>query len=598
MIERIPVRKLLRFPLPEIAGLAALVFAAASPALTGHLLSWDDLRHVVQNEHIRTLAGLPYVLTHVMFEAWQPVFVASYAVDYALWGLWPPGYHVVSLLLWAGGLVLLDALLVRLEVGRPWSFLLAALFALHPLHVESAVWITGRKDVLAFLFFMAGALVYLDVERWASKRGLLVLLFFLLALMSKSHAVIFPFFLFGIDLFIRRRGWKASLARTLPMAAFAVGFSILVYALWQENELARPRPATLFSHLMLILETYAFYLRKLVLPFPLSPVYPILRDPRLSAAAAVMAVLFAAGTWLVVKARNRWASMAWFWLVFSLLPVCNIVPVYFFVADRYALWTVLVLVFLVLYLRDLARASPGPARARALAGAVAVASVVFGLLFWSYAWKWRDDFSLWTHAVAASPASYYAHLKRGEVLRDGGDLDGAGREYRAAIALQPGLRFAYFALCWSESMREEAARGEKKGSWQPVLARLMKDWNDPAALEGLRNGALAEGFLTCGGIAEGRAFALRPPGPRALLVAASIWVKAGKPKRALAHLAKVAPATDEEKLSWHLAKAAALAQTGEKAQALAEVSAAEEVNLVIGNTQVAGYLIELRRTLE
>lgn len=589
-------KRLGSWPFPEIAGLAALAFAASWPALSGDLLSWDDVRYVTQNEHIRSFASVPYVFSHVLFEAYHPLHLVSYMIDYALWGLWPTGYHVHNVALFTIGLVLLSRLLMLLGAGRLWSFLLAALFALHPLHVEPVVWITGRKEILCFLFFMAGAVTYMGAERWRSTRGALVILFFLLALLSKSHAVVFPLFLLGIDLFLRKRSFRESLVRQLPLALFALVFSILVFSLWHENELARPRPASPAAHAALVAETYLFYLRKLFVPFPLSPVYPILRDPVLALSSAAAAAAFAVLTWLAARSRSGWARLAWFWFLVSLLPVSNLVPVYFFVADRYALFCVLSLVFLLLWLREALAGSKNPA-VRALPPALVALLVACGVLFFNYARMWRDDLTLWKHAAAASPASYYAHMKLGEVLRDRRELEQAGQAYRRAIALQPGLRFAWFGLCWSESLRADEAAGRSGESWRAVLAGLMKSWNSGPDLLALRAEAMARGYLVCAEIAETRAFSLEEPDENSLLIAASLWVRAGRHGKALAYLDRVQPKRLEAEVSWHLIRAEALAGRGLKAEASAELDRAAELNVKLGSGAVSEHVEGLRKAL-
>lgn len=588
--------RLRTWPIPEIAGLAALLLAASWPALSGDLLSWDDLRYVTQNEHIRSFAGIPYVFTHVLFEAYHPLHLTSYMIDYALWGLWPTGYHVHNLVLFTAGLVLLSRFLMLLGVGRLWSFLLAALFALHPLHVEPLAWITGRKEILCFLFFMAGAVTYLGMDRWRSVRGALVILFFLLALLSKSHAVVFPLFLLGIDLFLKERGLRESLIRQLPLALFAAVFSVMVFSFWQENELARPRPESLLAHAALVAETYGFYLKKLFVPFPLSPVYPILRNPALTMGAAAAAAAVAVLTWLAVRSRSGWARLAWFWFLVSLLPVSNLVPVYFFVADRYALFSVMSLLFLLLWLREALAGSKGPAP-RAALPALACVLIACGALFFNYARVWRDDRTLWKHAAAASPASYYAHMKLGEVLRDRRELEEAGQEYRKAIALQPGLRFAWFGLCWSESLRADEAAGRGGESWRAVLAALMKRWDNGPGLLALRAEAMARGYLVCAEVAETRAFNLREPDENALLIAASLWVRAGRHGKAMAYLDRVQPQRLEAKVSWHLIRAEALAGKGLRAEAVEELDRAAELNAQLGSGAVSEHVTRLREAL-
>ena len=590
-------KRLGTWPVPEIVGLAALVLAAAWPALGGDMLSWDDLRYVAQNEHIRSFSAVPYVFTHVLFEAYHPLHLVSYMVDHALWGLWPTGYHVHNVVLFAAGLVLLTRFLMLLGAGRLWSFLLAALFALHPLHVEPVAWITGRKEVLCFLFFMAGAVAYLGMDRWKSRRGALVILLFLLALLSKSHAVVFPFFLFGIDFFLKKRSFKESLIRQLPLALFALAFSILVFSLWQENELARPRPDSMPAHAALVLETYLFYLKKLFLPYPLSPVYPILRNPAFSAGAILMAAAAAVFTWLAARSRSGWARFAWFWFACSLLPVSNIVPVYFFVADRYALFSVMSVVFLLLWIRE-SLAGSTAAASRVPLGVLVSGLIVSGTLFFNYAQMWSDDVTLWKHATAASPGSYYAHMKLGEVLRDRHELDQAGQEYRKAIALQPGLRFAWFGLCWSESLRADEAAGRSRDAWKPVLAGLMKSWQSSRDLLALRAEALARGYLACAEIAETRAFNLEEPDENALIIAASIWVRAGRFGKALTYLDRVAPERLEAKVSWHLVRAEALAGKGRPAEAMSELDRAAGLNAQLGSAAVKDHVDKLRKALE
>jgi tetratricopeptide (TPR) repeat protein len=585
--------KLLVFPVPEILGLAAVLAAAAFPSIGGDLLSWDDVRYVTRNELIRSFGNSPSVFTHVMFEAYHPLHIVSIMVDYALWGLWAPGYHVHTLLLYLAGLVFLNRFLARAGVERRWSFLLTVLFALHPLHVEPAAWVTGRKEVLCFLLFMAGADQYMRLDTWRSPRGLLVVALFMLSLLSKSHAVVFPFFLLGIDLFLKKKGWKESLLRMLPLVLFVVVFSVLVYALWQENELARPRPASLAAHAALILDAYFFYLKKLFLPWPLSPVYPIPLRPAWHVSTAAMLVLFAIFAWLAWRFKNGWARFGLFWFVFSLLPVSNIVPVYFFVADRYAFWTVMSLVFLLLAVRDIPAVRGRRIRSWILAAAVASVAAVFGVLFSSYSAKWRGDVTLWEHAAAVMPESYYAHLKLGEVYRDGGRLAEAGSQYRKAASIEPGLRYAWVALCWSEAKRFAGKSGRPKDEWWTLLKALMAWWNDPASLVGLKDRMLSRGYLACGEIAENRAFALSPPGEKALILSASVWLQAGDPARALDHLGRVKPSLPESVLSFYLTKAAAHLALGQKDEAKEALDAARAVEGGIGRMDVGEFIEQL-----
>lgn len=494
---------------PAAAFLLVVTAASLGPGLGGELLNWDDDRFVRSNELIRRVSfeSLGEIFSAPHFEAYQPLHLVSYFPDYRLFGLWAPGYKLHNLVLWCVALALLLLLLRRLGLGRGAALAGALVFAAHPLHVESVCWVTARKDSLSLVFMLGSALLYLGARSWRDRRGVLALVLFGLALLTKSSTVVLPALLFLIDVLLGQRPWRASLLRLIPFAVLALAIGVVVISLWQENEIARPLPENGYlGHLALIGKTYWHYLASACWPARLSPVYPI---DRVGAFEWRVAAGFGAWIALLViawRGRDRLVLLGVAWAAVALLPVSNVVPVYFFVQDRYALIATIgaaVALGRVFEKVELAERARLPAR-------VALVVIVLALAAVSavQAVSWRSSRSLWERATSAQPGAYYAFLALGHTRRDEGDLDAAIAAYERAVELQPGLPYARISLCLADARRNQQQAGRPEGEVDRIGVALRRGWGSPAELLRMATWMDGVGYGRCAELARARAEAV------------------------------------------------------------------------------------------
>lgn len=414
--------------------------AAFSPSLTGRMLRWDDDRLVAQNP----LVGPPHVsntlamFTRIQNEAYQPLHVASYQIDHVLWSLHPTGCHALNIALYLASLCLLFLLFTRL--GAPRWLLLASLllFALHPTHVESVAWITGRKDVLSLLFVTLSLLLHVRSRRPLDALHIGSVILFVLAALTKTTTLILPLWILVIDRLLMDRSWREALVRAAVPAVVAGALGALVLYIWHTSGLTRELPAE-GSRAVLVLRSVWHYLAATLWPAGLSPVYPIDRtgafDARALGGLVVLPVLLAAAFWL--RRKRPLASAGILLYLTALIPVMNIVPLYFQHNDRYLLLPTLGLVPVLWSIHDHVKKKHN-GRAILLA-ATGVLCVACAIATFTYSSAWRTDLALWTHATRTQPDAYYAWMKLGETLRDQGEFQQAQKAYDRAIALQPEL---------------------------------------------------------------------------------------------------------------------------------------------------------------
>ena len=530
MLPGPPTRRLL-----VALGVAALVTAIFAPGLSGELLNWDDNRFVQDNpivhglspEHVRAIFSGPHQ------EAYHPLHLLSYALDHALYGLWAPGYKIHNLLLYLLALLLLFRLLRRLELSETASLVGVLVFAVHPLHVEAVVWVSARKEPLSLCFMLGAALLHVGAAGWRDWRRWAALALFGAALLTKTSTVVLPLLLVALDVLLRRRRPGGALLAVAPMLALALGVGLYVVGLWQQNEMIRPRPAGPGGAAALVLHSLGHHLSKLLVPLRLSPVYPIDRQGHFGLMAG-LGLLSLAGLGLVFwRLKSPHARLAAAWWLIALLPVANLVPVYFFVQDRYAFLPSVALAIAVAAAVDHTRKRASSTPALRASAATIIIAVVAGLSALSAAQSrhWRSSLDLWRHAVAVQPQSYYAHLALGHTLRQLHQPAAAAASYRRAVELQPRFPAARIALCLADA--EQRAPG---GTAQQVEHDLRGAWLSAESLTRLAGRLSLRGLLACAALAEHRAFDLEPPTPAARVAAASRWTLAGQAAPALRHL--------------------------------------------------------------
>ncbi|MEO6196456.1 MAG: hypothetical protein ABIS20_25835 [Thermoanaerobaculia bacterium] len=436
-----------RLPLLLGAALALLTLAAYLPALHNGFVNLDDGLYVTGNPQVQkgiTRASAAWALTANVANNWHPLTLLSHQLDCQLFGLDPAGHHATSLLLHLANTLLLFAVL-RGMTGAVWrSAAVAALFAVHPAHVESVAWVAERKDVLSALFWILAMAAWTSYARRPSPgRYLLVALMMLLGLMAKPMVVTLPFALLLLDVWpLERRGlgWKRLIAEKLPLLALSAAAS-LVTLRYQRTSLAPLDLVPWSVRLANAAVAYASYLGKLLLPRNLAVFYPIpLAIPawQVAAATALLAALTALATW---KARRApWLLVGWLWFLGTLVPVIGLVQVgRQAMADRYTYLPSIGLFVAIVWGIAWGIAALARERRAILATASAAAILALAVGTWKQAGTWHDSVALYRHALAVTRGNYVAHVGLAKALTAERNLEGAEEEYRAALALRPRL---------------------------------------------------------------------------------------------------------------------------------------------------------------
>ncbi len=402
--------------------LFALVLGAFWPALSCGFINLDDPANVYESPQvIRGLSweGVRYAFTQPVVDHWAPLTTFSHMLDCQIFGLQPWGHHLSNVLLHGLSTVLLFLVLRRMT-GAIWrSAFVAALWAVHPLRVESVVWVTERKDVLSGIFLMLTLGAYVHYVRHPSSwRYVALALLFSLGLMSKSMLVTLPFALLLLDYWPLGRWTKSNLAWSLlrektPLLALSLAISIAqVCAASQSFE-----AMSLSVRLENALVSYGMYLWKLVWPAKLAVYYPHPGSwPLVLPGLAAILIACVSFTVFAVRRSQGYLLVGWLWYLGSLVPVIGLLQIGgIAMADRYTyLPGIGILVMLVLggYHCLGYMAIPIVARGLATVAIVFFASVVTI----DYASKWTNSETLYRHALSVTRDNWLAHKALAGVL--------------------------------------------------------------------------------------------------------------------------------------------------------------------------------------
>jgi len=432
--------------------LLAGVLASFQGATANDFVNYDDPDYVLENPHVTgglTGANAVWALTESHASNWHPLTWWSHMLDVELFGLAPAGHHRTSVLLHALNAVLLFLLLRMLALGRGVSFFTAAIFAWHPLRVESVAWVSERKDVLAGLFFFLTLIAYVRYARRPSPlRYGAVALAFALGLMAKPMLVTVPVVLLLLDRWPleRRLAWRRLALEKLPLVGLAA-VSVVVTLLAQRGARSTLEALPLGLRLENAAATLGVYAMQTLDPTQLAVFYPHAAITSANPAGDLLvAALFwsVATTALAVWAWRGRGTRPWWlvglgWTLVMLLPVVGLIQVGVQAhADRY---TYLPLIGVVLAVAEAVRRRFDTNAAWRLAalGAGAVGLVACILLTRQQVRVWTDSVTLFEHALAVTDGNYMAHNNLGTELKRRGDSAAARRHFEAALEIHPGF---------------------------------------------------------------------------------------------------------------------------------------------------------------
>ena len=436
-------------------------FALYCPLLWHGFLNYDDEDYILNNSHVNsglTWSGIIWAFKSGYAANWHPLTWISHMLDCQLFGLHPSGHHLVNMLFHTANTLLLFVLLNQLT-GAIWrSAFVAALFAWHPLHVESVAWAAERKDVLSAFFWMLTLLAYARYVNAQAGRHfsravvhyLLALLLFACALMSKPMVVTLPFVLLLLDFWPLQRLNFSNVPKLFleKIPFFALALASCAVTLFVQNHAIWPA-ASLPFHFRLanVLMSYVRYISKIFLPKDLALIYPYPHYWPLAgviAAALVLAMLSA--IFILQAKRFPYLVTGWFWFLGTLVPAIGLVQVGVqAMADRYTyLPSIGIFILATWGVSDLLALSPRKAQICAFAGGVAlIACLVLTSLQLSY---WRSDLALFAHTVEITQDNYAADDCLGKVLDNLGHKNEAAQLYEKAVSLEPTYPMAQFDL--------------------------------------------------------------------------------------------------------------------------------------------------------
>jgi len=427
--------------------LVVVTFLAYLPVWRAGFI-WDDDSFLVNNPLIKDPRGLHGFWCTTAAPDYFPMTSSTLWLEWRLWGAHPLGYHLVNVLLHALSAVLWWRLLLRLFPQPPAAaWLAAALFALHPVNVESVAWITERKNTLAMVFFVLTLLGYLRFELTGRRLWYgLALGSFVLALLSKTAVVPLPLVLLALAWWQRHAIGRRDLGRALPF--FAIALALGCVTLWFQSHRAigteLVRTDSLASRLAAAGWAIWFYLGKALWPLDLSFIYPrwqIHPDAPLSYLPALLLVLALGWAWHYRRRGARPWFFALGYFIVMLLPVLGFLNIYFMryslVADHWQYFSIMGILALVAgaVTRALRWVLPSNPLLRPLACAALLA--ILGALTWRQCGIYADAETLWQKTLARNPGSAMVQNNLGNALLQTGRASDAIACFQKALEIEP-----------------------------------------------------------------------------------------------------------------------------------------------------------------
>jgi tetratricopeptide (TPR) repeat protein len=586
--------------------LAAVTFAVYLPVRNYEFLHYDDDVYVTDNTAVKSglsWQGIEWAFTTGHGSNWHPLTWLSLMLDCQLFGVKAGPMHVVNVLFHVANTILLFLVLARMTKGVWQSAFIAALFALHPLHVESVAWVAERKDVLSTLFWLLTMLAYARyAERPSAGRYIAVPVLFAVGLMAKPMLVTLPFVLLLLDYwpllrFATKGRQKASLKwliiEKIPLIVLSVASSVVTFVFQQRGGAVIGSNKILLDERVLnAVVSYLAYLGKMVWPVNLAALYPHpINTIPVSRAVISGAVLILITIFVVYHARRyKYLLVGWFWYLGTLVPVIGIVQVGAqAMADRYT-YVPLIGIFIIIAFGTEELLEEKPFR-KIVLGVLAGVSLSACAVVTSHQMKyWKDSLSLFEHtlnvvtdspimennyanilmdkgrpaeavaylskAIKLHPGSPEIHNNYGNALRETGKVDEAIEHYKIAMKLNPDFTLARYQLGVAL-----AAKGDYEGAIQQY--RLYA--GTAVELVDIRQGLAAE-LAKEGKVDDAvnqfrQAMIVKPASTEFLSNFGFALAKSGKPKEAIEYYDKVL-ATDPNNVITHGRLALALASVG------------------------------------
>ncbi len=425
--------------------LALLTWLVFGQTLWHDFINYDDPRYVYEDTKITgglSISGIAWAFTHIHSLNWHPLTTISHMLDCQLYGLKAGWHHFTNVLLHTVAAMLLFLALQQMT-GSVWrSAFVAAVFAIHPLRVESVAWIAERKDVLSGVFFMLTLLAYVNYVRLPRIRGYLAVVFlFACGLMSKPMLVTLPFVLLLLDYWplnrIKDQLWKRVVEK-IPLIALSAVSSVITF-LVQKSAVGQTEELPIFERINNAVVSYVLYIWQMLWPVNLAVFYPHPENrlPLWEIVCCLLVVMCITVAAIALRTHRPYLLTGWLWYLGMLVPVIGLVQVgWQGRADRYtylpqiglyiaATWAVADLTILYRYQRA------------TLSTAAILVIAALSSCTWVQSSYWRDSETLFRHALAVTTNNDVAENNLGIVFLGQGKLDEAISLLQSAVDLRP-----------------------------------------------------------------------------------------------------------------------------------------------------------------
>ncbi|MCP4666218.1 MAG: tetratricopeptide repeat protein, partial [Deltaproteobacteria bacterium] len=444
------------FPLRELswpAAVAALVFLIYIPTLSYEFTNWDDPVYVLANRAIQTPGwqGVKQIVTSAIPAShgdYLPVTILSYWLDFQWWGLRATGFHLSNVLLHVMGSCLLFLLLKRLTMRPVASIIVTLLFALHPMNTEAVTWVAERKSVMAMFWMLLSFHAFLGHGQGRKGCGVhyvLSLLFYILACLSKTAVVFFPFLLLAHQVLLSRAGLMRSLLRLAPFFFIALFTAIgRIFGHHASGQMDWSPFETPLSHVLTVFDVFGAYLKDLIMPIGFNNSYPLEPATAVFDAGPIFGLLCLAGMMVIIVRYFRPYPLICFglaWYLAAWLPHSQIIPIPPALrADRYVYYSsaglFLALVAgaerLVMHAKH-ALASKGLQRLMCAFGFLIIGVLASMTVVRNNVWS--DSISLWSDSVSKYSQNPMAHCNLAMAYTEKGRVDEAIEAYKKALAI-------------------------------------------------------------------------------------------------------------------------------------------------------------------
>ncbi|MGA3284485.1 MAG: hypothetical protein ABSD57_08510 [Verrucomicrobiota bacterium] len=480
--------------------LAGITLAIYWPVSRCEFINYDDPQFVTENPHLRdglTATGIAWAFREPLLGNWHPITCLSLLLDYQLFGKSARAYHLVNLCLHIANTLLLFHLLRRMTQEFWPSALVAALFALHPIQVESVAWIAERKNMLSTFFGLLTLWTYWRYQqdgtvKWKAKNYLLAISFFSLGLMSKPMLVTWPFVLLLLDFWPLRRISSLSPAtlrnspflilEKVPFFALSVAVSIIALHTHQESgDMPELSQFSVYDRIGNALVSYVRYLGKIIWPSHLAIPYPLVGSwPGWEIGLATILLVLA--TCLTMRwAHSRpFLLVGWLWFLGTLFPVIGLVQEGFqSMADRHAY--IPSIGFFVMLVWGIKNFIHGQRRARLGFGAASIAALSACMVLTSRQLEyWRNGEILFQHTIDVTPPNVLGQMKLAESMIDDGRTEEGILHLNEALQIYPTLAILHIKIAQARAsqgrFRESVdqyydwPRRKRPARWRPNRA--------------------------------------------------------------------------------------------------------------------------------